>query len=99
MRFLGSLGAKEKEPPLQVFLTTHSPVAIRELAASQLFVMRSSPDKHDVLSVRPTNDVQSTLRLFPEAFLASSIIVCEGATEVGFLRGIDNYRVLNGFTA
>jgi putative ATP-dependent endonuclease of OLD family len=27
IRLLGSLGAKEKSPPLQVFMTTHSPVA------------------------------------------------------------------------
>ena len=28
IRLLGSLGAKEPEPPLQVFMTTHSPVAL-----------------------------------------------------------------------
>ncbi|HID9189338.1 TPA: AAA family ATPase [Serratia marcescens] len=30
-RLLNSLGARETPPPLQVFLTTHSPVAVREL--------------------------------------------------------------------
>ncbi len=32
MRLLDSLGAKETSPPLQAFLTTHSPVALRELS-------------------------------------------------------------------
>ena len=40
VRLLGSLGAKGESPPLQVFMTTHSPVALRELAGSQLFVVR-----------------------------------------------------------
>lgn len=42
-RFLGSLGAKEAAAPLQVFLTTHSPVALRELSGGQLFVLRRGP--------------------------------------------------------
>ena len=32
IRLLGSLGAKLSEPPLQVFMTTHSPVALAELS-------------------------------------------------------------------
>ena len=44
IRLLGSLGAKEKPAPLQVFATTHSPVAVRELAAEQLYVVRSRGD-------------------------------------------------------
>jgi predicted ATP-binding protein involved in virulence len=31
-RLLDSLGAKDAAPPLQVFMTSHSPVAIRELS-------------------------------------------------------------------
>ena len=30
IRFLGSLGAKERHAPLQAIMTTHSPVALRE---------------------------------------------------------------------
>jgi len=36
--FLGSLGAKDKPPAFQVFATTHSPAAVRELTAAQLFL-------------------------------------------------------------
>lgn len=87
IRFLGSLGAKKDVPPMQVFTTSHSPVALKELSAAQLFVVRPSPTGHAVKPV--PNSVQGTLRAFPEAFLANSVIVCEGATEVGFLRGLD----------
>lgn len=100
IRLLGSLGAKEKDPPLQVFMTTHSPVALRELYASQLFVVRPAADRHEVLAVGGGgDDIQSTLRLYPDAFLASSIIVCEGASEVGLVRGLDQYRTANGQNA
>ncbi len=46
IRLLGSIGAKETGPPLQAFVTTHSPVALRELSGNQLFVTRPSVDKH-----------------------------------------------------
>ena len=42
------------------------------------------------------NAVQGTIRTYPEAFLATSVIVCEGASEVGFLRGLDQYRTAQG---
>ena len=77
-------------------MTTHSPVALRELSGSQLFVTRGSTDKHSVSVVGTDNDVQSTIRKFPEAFLARSVIVCEGASEVGFVRGLDQYRTARG---
>jgi len=96
MRFLGSLGAKEKNPPLQAFLTTHSPVAVRELMGDQLFVVRESEGKHGASMLGIEDPVQATIRAFPEAFLARSVVVCEGASEVGFLRGIDRAGVKRG---
>jgi hypothetical protein len=99
MRFLDSLGAKDAAAPLQVFMTTHSPVALRELSGSQLFVVRSGPERHSVMTAGQTNEVQSTLRADPEAFLAKSIIVCEGASEVGFARGLDQWWVSLGATS
>lgn len=96
MRLLDSLGAKETSPPLQAFLTTHSPVALRELSGEQLFVVRPGPANHVVLSAGSTDEIQSTLRADPEAFLAKSVIVCEGASEVGFVRGLDLWGVSTG---
>lgn len=95
-RFLDSIGAKEKKPPLQAFLTTHSPVALRELVGDQLFVLREDEDEHSVQQVGIEDDLQSTIRVHPEAFLAHSVLVCEGASEVGFMRGLDQYRVDQG---
>ncbi|WP_417521938.1 ATP-dependent nuclease [Marinobacter sp.] len=99
---LRSLGSKDAEPQRQVFATTHSPIALRELNGSQLTVIRPTADDHFVANIGQTAQLQGTIRLFPEAFLARSVIVCEGATEVGFLRGVDVYRADHGapsFTA
>nr|WP_269836523.1 AAA family ATPase [Rheinheimera soli] len=94
IRLLDSLGAKENPPPLQVFLTTHSPVAVRELRGDQIFVVRKQQDgSHHIHMVGVEDDIQSTIRLDPEAFLARSVIVCEGASEVGLIRGLDQYWV------
>jgi putative ATP-dependent endonuclease of OLD family len=93
LRLLGSIGAKDRKPPLQGFITTHSPVAIRELSGHQLVVVRKAAGIHTATVVGIENDIQGTIRSFPEAFLAPSIIVCEGATEVGLLRGLDMFAV------
>jgi len=93
IRLIGSLGAKENPAPLQVFMTTHSPVALRELSGKQLYVTRRQPAHHDVIEVGDEDGVQGTIRTFPEAFLAPSVVVCEGASEVGLIRGLDQFRV------
>lgn len=96
LRLLGSIGAKEERPPLQAFVTTHSPVAIRELRGDQLFVVRKSEGHHAATMVGTDDTIQGTIRLYPEAFLAPSVIVCEGASEVGLLRGLDLFRADHG---
>lgn len=95
-RLLDSLGAKDAALPLQVFMTSHSPVAIRELSGNQVFVVRASVGSHVIRQVGVADDVQSTLRADPEAFLAKSVIVCEGASEVGLTRGLDQFWVSQG---
>lgn len=97
-RLLHSLGAKDASYPLQVFMTTHSPVALRELNGSQLFVVRKDGHaNHQVMSVGEDDDVQSTIRKEPEAFLSQNVIVCEGASEIGLVRGIDQFNVSMNF--
>lgn len=91
-RLLGSIGAKDTTPPLQAFVTTHCPAAICELKASQLHVVRSADGRHRVQVVPTADDIQGTIRLYPEALLAPTVVVCEGASEVGLLRGLDQYR-------
>ncbi|MBO9195955.1 AAA family ATPase [Rhizobium sp. 16-449-1b] len=92
MRLIGSLGAKTQPAPQQVFATSHSPIVLRELSCNQLFVLRkTATGAHHPYSVPA--DTQGTLRAFPEAFLAPSVLLCEGATEVGFIRGFDQFCV------
>lgn len=89
IRLVTALGAKEETAPLQAFITTHSPVAVRELSADQLHILRQREDEHSASCVGVSPDVQGTVRLYPEALLASSILVCEGASEIGLIRGLD----------
>lgn len=74
--------------PAQVIMTTHSPIAVVELAATELAVARKS-DAGEVLLLRPTDELQAVVRSHPEAMLATSVIVGEGATEQGLVRGLD----------
>jgi len=92
IRFLGSLGAKDATPPFQVFMTTHSPIVLRELSGNQLVVLRKGHEKHEALPVGSYDSIQGTIRCLPDAFLATSVLVCEGASEVGLIRGIDLYE-------
>lgn len=72
----------------QVFMTTHSPVVLRELQASQLAILRQDTNTRGILAVkRPSSEVdQGTIRGNTEAFLAKRVAVCEGPTEIGFIR-------------
>lgn len=90
-KFLNALGSKNKDDKLQVFMTTHSPVVLRELNGSQLHVIRTNGE-HTIKFAGCQDSIQGTLRSAPEAFLGSRVLVCEGATEVGLIRGIDLYR-------
>lgn len=96
IRLLTSLGSKEPIPPLQVFLATHSPIVICELSVSQLWVLRRLADRLDCMAVSEVDGIQGVVRAHPEAFLAASVLACEGASEVGFIRGIDQYRTTSG---
>jgi len=108
IRLLDALGAKQNDQSQQVFLTTHSPVVLRELSSVQLHAVRVHRETVRVVVVdgieqsaerkTTTNDVyplgesdaaQKTLRA--DAFLALSVIVCEGKTEIGVVRGFDLY--------
>lgn len=91
-RLLHALGSKETPPPLQCFITTHSPIALEELRSEQLFVLRPSGASHAVIPAGSDVDVQAALRRSPSAFLARVVIACEGATEVGLVRGLDRHR-------
>lgn len=100
-RLLNELGSKEINPTQQVFITTHSPYVLRELQANQLHVIRKpsaaelafNPDNagHKVYSLEGGEIQQATLRACAESFFSKKVIVCEGKTEIGLVRGIDLY--------
>jgi putative ATP-dependent endonuclease of OLD family len=83
--------AEAGEP--QIFLTTHSPVVIQEMVASDIFTVVYTAGTTRVLSVSATardlDAAQRHLRGTPEAFLARKVIVGEGRTEQGLARGFD----------
>ena len=78
----------------QVFMTSHSPVVIRELRANNIFAVRSIGGVTSVQSIEESaTDVgtaQRHLRSTPEAFLARRVLIGEGKTEYGLLRGLDS---------
>lgn len=92
--------ASDKTAPSQIFMTTHSPVVIRELALTDIFTVRCNGGLTDVKSAaanaKDLNSAQGHLRRTPEAFLARKIIVGEGRTEQGFLRGLDAFWSVRG---
>lgn len=78
----------------QYFLTTHSPVVLRELTVDDLHVIHCNDGQIAVVAAsKPAiaDSIQGKIRSGAEAFLAPKIVVCEGATEVGFLRGLDDF--------
>lgn len=84
----------------QYFLTTHSPMVLRELTVQDLHIVHSKGGVVTIVSAAEKgleeHEVQGKIRSSAEAFLAKKVVVCEGATEVGFLRGFDDHQLENG---
>jgi len=96
-RFLRLLGAGVDDGP-QVFLTTHSPVVVRELRSHELAIAHYDVDSRthgiaNVADIETGLDTQGLVRRNAEAFLAAAVIVAEGPTEVGLVRGLDHFWV------
>ena len=97
LRFLRSGFPQEGDtPPIvhQTFLTTHSPVVVCELDVEELFCVRSDAGNVAVQCAQPlegrADSAQRHVRSNPQAFLAPSLLIGEGRTEVGFWRGFDD---------
>ena len=75
---------------LQIITTTHSPITVETLSAADLVVVHA--DGTGVTTCHPIPDdldnVQGTVRNAPSALLGRRVLIGEGATEVGFLRGL-----------
>lgn len=78
----------------QVLFTTHSPVVLAELDITKLIIVHSENGNTSIQTAASQDDVlnsemQKILRRVPEAFLTRRVLVCEGKTEVGFIRAMD----------
>lgn len=73
------------------FFTTHSATTLRELGTQGLSIVRA--DEGQVNAQPVPDDLDRMMRTQPEAVLARRVLVCEGATEVGFCRALDDRRV------
>ncbi len=86
------LVSKLKKTNSQVFITTHSRDVAVELEAADIMIMRKG--KEALMQV--SDGIQDCLRKNPEALMAKKIVICEGATEVGICKGVNEYRVTEG---
>jgi len=91
VRLVKTLKASTGAKTVQVFATSHSPTVIRELDAPELAIVRV--EENVSVIKRPSEKDQGAIRRFAEGFLSPKVIICEGATEVGFLRGFDAWSV------
>ena len=87
----------------QYFLTTHSPSVLRELSVEQLHIVHKAAGWLNVVATAGKDldglNIQGHIRSSAEAFLSVKVVICEGATEVGFLRGWDDHRVAAGLNS
>ena len=80
----------------QYVMTTHSPVVLRELTVDDLHIVHCKAGKSEIVAANKraiADSIQGKIRLGAEAFLAPKVVVCEGATEVGLLRGLDDHWI------
>lgn len=80
----------------QIIFSTHSPVAVVECKANELYITRSENGitevKNATKAFEDENkeiDIQKIVRSIQEAFLSPRVIICEGKTEAGFLIALD----------
>lgn len=76
----------------QVIITTHSSNVAVELTSSSMYIMKKNA--HQLLQVG--KGLQDCIRKNPEAFFAKKIVICEGATEIGICRALNDYRMTLG---
>lgn len=80
----------KKDNSGQIFITTHSIEVITELEVDDLIIVNNNMG--DVTVSEPDQKFQDVIRACPEAGYAKKVIVCEGKTEIGICRALDQYR-------
>lgn len=71
-----------------IILTTHSTIALGQLRAEHLRIVRTDAAAGTVIA-KPSAEAQGSLITHAEAFLSRKVVVCEGPTELGLLVGLD----------
>ncbi|MHB1314122.1 MAG: ATP-dependent nuclease [Christensenellales bacterium] len=84
----------------QVFITTHSPVAVEQVSTDNLAVVQNVDGKMTVNFLPQDTKTLQLRRSRPSSFLGRRVIITEGKTEEGFLIELisreDQQRLLNG---
>ena len=73
---------------IQVIIITHSQHVVEELGCQNLYIKLGNFAQLKQIDV----ELQGLVRKHPMSLFAKSILVAEGATEYGFLRGLNEYR-------
>lgn len=82
----------------QAIFTTHSPITLEEMKHNELYAVTRQIDgltgvfqlAHSDADIN--DELQKQLRATPSTFLARRIYVCEGKTELGMMKALDEYR-------
>lgn len=91
LNYLRKTVDKNPDKAGQVIMTSHSSTTIVELSAENLYVVHSINGETTVSNV--SHSLQNIVRKVPEAFLGLKAMVCEGKTEIGILRAIEEYWI------
>lgn len=91
-------GEEGSSPRSQSIFTTHSPIVLQELVHDEIYAVTkrnegcTSVYHMSTADAKLNNEIQAQLRATPSAFLARRIYVCEGKTELGIMRAVDEHR-------
>ncbi len=77
----------------QIFVTTHSQNVIEELNAENILIVHNLDGK--IICEKGNERFQNIFRSCPEAIFAKKVIVCEGKTEIGICRALNDFRIKN----
>lgn len=75
----------------QVFITTHSPIVVSELDNGDINVVTRDISTGSLVIKPISSELMGVVEKNSEAVFGRKIIVCEGKTEIGFCRAIDEY--------
>ena len=75
----------------QIIFTTHSQNVIEELDSTELLLIKNQSG--NCSGEKCSENFQDVVRACPEAMYANHVIVCEGKTELGICRALDEYRI------